>query len=123
MTTPKNGVFVQHAASAPHALRPDALSAAPRAPSIETFTRKRVFTDGDTTVELHDIGPTSHVDEMVFAYLPKEKLIFQGELLILADRGQPGPANTLSVEFLRAIDRLQLDVTTIAGVHGPVGTI
>jgi hypothetical protein len=57
------------------------------------------------------------------AYLPKAKLIFQGDLLILPNRGQPGPANALTAEFANAIDRLQLDVQTIAGVHGRVGTI
>ena len=75
------------------------------------------------TVELHDIGPTSHVDEIVMAYLPREKLIFQGDLIILPDRGEPAPANTLTTEFARAIDRLGLDVNTIAGVHGRVGTL
>ena len=65
----------------------------------------------------------SHVDEIVMAYLPKEKLIFQGDLLILPDRGQPNPANTLTAEFAKAIERLSLDVQTIAGVHGRVGTI
>ena len=123
VTTPKNKPFVEHVANAKHTLRPDALSRSPRAPVVETFTKKRVFTDGEMTVELHDIGPTSHVDEIVMAYLPKEKLIFQGDLLILPDRGQPGPANTLTAEFAKAIERLGLDVQTIAGVHGPVGTI
>ena len=123
VTTPKNKPFVEHVANAKHTLRPDALSRSPRAPVVETFTKKRVFTDGEMTVELHDIGPTSHVDEIVMAYLPKEKLIFQGDLLILPDRGQPSPANTLTAEFAKAIERLGLDVQTIAGVHGPVGTI
>ncbi len=123
VTTPKNRAFVEHVAKATHTLRPDALSRSPRTPVIETFTKKRVFTDGDMTVELHDVGPTSHVDEIVMAYLPREKLIFQGDLLILPDRGQPAPANTLTVEFARALERLGLDVQTIAGVHGRVGTI
>jgi glyoxylase-like metal-dependent hydrolase (beta-lactamase superfamily II) len=123
VTTPTNKPFVERVAAAKHTLRPDALSAAPRAPVIETFTKKRVFTDGDMTVELHDIGPTSHIDEIVMAYFPREKLIFQGDLLILNDHGVPAPANKLTQEFARAIDRLGLDVQTIAGVHGRVGTI
>ncbi len=60
---------------------------------------------------------------MVLAYLPKEKLVFQGDLLILPDRGEPGPANALTVDFARALEKLQLDVVTIAGVHGRVGTL
>lgn len=123
VTTPTNKPFVEHVARATHTLRPDALSHSPRAPVIETFHRKRVFTDGEMVVELHDIGPTSHVDEIVMAWLPKQKMIFQGDLLILPDRGEPGPANMLTAEFLRAVERLGLDVETIAGVHGRVGTI
>ena len=123
VTTPAARPFVEHVASARHTLRPDELSSAPRAPVIETFSTKRVFTDGDMVVELHDIGPTSHVDEIVLAWLPRQKIVFQGDLLILPFRGEPGPANTLTVEFLRAVERLGLDAQTIAGVHGPVGTI
>jgi glyoxylase-like metal-dependent hydrolase (beta-lactamase superfamily II) len=123
VTTPTDRAFVNQVAAAKHAMRPDALSTAPRPPVIETFTKKRVFTDGDMTVELHELGENSHVEGMVFAYLPKEKLVFQGDLLILPDRGDPNPANTLTTEFLRAIERLGLDVQTVAGVHGPVGTI
>lgn len=123
VTTPSNRRFVEEVRAARHTIRPDSLSAVPRRPVIETYTRKRVFTDGEMTVELHDIGPTSHVDEIALAYLPKERLVFQGDLLILPDRGEVRPANTLTEEFARAIDRLKLDVQTIAGVHGRVGTI
>ncbi|HUQ84375.1 MAG TPA: MBL fold metallo-hydrolase [Gemmatimonadaceae bacterium] len=122
VTTPATRAFVERVASAKHVMRPDALSASPRAPVIETFTKKRVFTDGDMTVELHDIGPTSHVNEITLAYLPKERLVFQGDLIILPARGDVGPANMLTAEFAQAVDRLDLDVQTIVGVHGRVGT-
>ena len=123
VTTPKTRSFVDRVAKAKHTLRPDALDLAPRAAVVETFTKKRVFTDGDMTVELHDIGPTSHVDEIVMAYLPKQKLIFQGDLVILPARGDVPPANALTAEFAKSIERLGLDVETIAGVHGRVGTL
>ena len=123
VTTPETRRFVEKVASAKHTLRPDALSASARAPVIETFTKKRVFTDGEMTVELHDIGPTSHVNEIVLAYFPKERLVFQGDLIIIAPRGEVAPANKLTTEFAQALERLHLDVETIAGVHGRVGTI
>lgn len=123
VTTPGNRRFIETIAGAKHAMRPDVLFATPKKPVIETFTKKRVFTDGDMTVELHDIGPTSHSDEIVLAYLPKQRLIFQGDLLILPPRGEPGPANMLTSEFAKAIERLGLQVDTIAGVHGRVGTV
>ena len=123
VTTPGNRRFIERIARAKHTLRPDALSASAKAPVIETFTKKRVFTDGEMTVELHDIGPTSHSDEIVMAYLPKQRLIFQGDLLILPPRGDPTPANRLTAEFAQAIERLGLEVDAIAGVHGRVGTM
>ena len=123
VTTAKTRSFVDRVASAKHTLRPDALSLAPRAPVLETFTKKRVFTDGDMSVELHDIGPTSHIDEIVMAYLPKQKLIFQGDLAILPARGAVPAANALTAEFAKAIARLGLDVEVIAGVHGRVGSL
>jgi glyoxylase-like metal-dependent hydrolase (beta-lactamase superfamily II) len=123
VTTPKARAFVDRVANEKHTLRPDALDLSPRAPLVETFTKKRVFTDGDMTVELHDIGPTSHIDEIVMAYLPKQKLIFQGDLAILPPRGAVPAANALTAEFAKAIERLGLEVETIAGVHGRVGTM
>jgi glyoxylase-like metal-dependent hydrolase (beta-lactamase superfamily II) len=120
VTTPRNKAFVERVAAAAHTLRPDVLSRAPRAPVIETFQKKRVFTDGTMTMELHDIGPTSHVDEMVLAYFPNEKLIFQGDLVIYPMHGSPPPANMLTREFAQWIERSGLDVERIAGVHGKV---
>ena len=123
VTTPGNRRFIETIARAKHSLRPDVLSASNKSPVVETFTKKRVFTDGDMTVELHDIGPTSHSDEIVLAYLPKQRLIFQGDLLILPARGDPAPANMLTAEFAQAIERLGLQVDAIVGVHGRVGTL
>jgi glyoxylase-like metal-dependent hydrolase (beta-lactamase superfamily II) len=122
VTTPLARRFVEHVANARHTMRPDELSLRPRQPSIETFTGKRVFTDGDLTVELHHIT-TSHAREMVFAYVPRARLVFQGDLLSLPVRGDPRPATAATAEFAAAIERLGLDVETIAGVHGRVGTI
>jgi glyoxylase-like metal-dependent hydrolase (beta-lactamase superfamily II) len=123
VTTPNNRAFVEQVAAARHTLAPDALARAARAPAIETFTGSRRFTDGETTVELIDIGPNSHVEGMVMAWLPKQRLVFQGDLLILPSKGGPEPANTLTTEFLRVVESRGLDVETIAGVHGRVGTI
>jgi glyoxylase-like metal-dependent hydrolase (beta-lactamase superfamily II) len=120
VTTPRNRAFVERVAAARHTLRPDVLSRAPRPPVIETFEKTRRFTDGTMTMELHDIGPTSHVDEMVLAYFPTEKLIFQGDLVIYPMHGSAPPANTLTREFSQWLERSGLEVERIAGVHGKV---
>jgi glyoxylase-like metal-dependent hydrolase (beta-lactamase superfamily II) len=123
VTTPTNRRFVEQVASAKHTIVPDTLSRAPKAPVIETFSGKRVFTDGTMTVELHELGANSHVDEMLLAYLPAQRLIFQGDLLIAPNQGAMAPANTLTAEFLKKIEAMGWQVETIAGVHGRVVTL
>ena len=87
--------------------------------------KKRVFTDGRQTVEIIDIGPSPHAKEMLVAYLPKEKLVFQGDLLNLPNSGKymPTTINDTTVHFVDSIKRLGLDVDRIAAVHGPTTTL
>ena len=123
VTTAGNKVFIERLARTPHTLRPDALFRARRTPPIEVFAKRRVFTDGTHTVELHDIGPNPHVNEAVIAYLPKEKLVFQADLVGLPSYGPLPPASPATVDFLDKVKRLGLQVETIAGAHGRVGTL
>jgi glyoxylase-like metal-dependent hydrolase (beta-lactamase superfamily II) len=121
VTTPGNRAFIERLAKATRTIRPDSLTRAPRAPAIETFQGKRVFTDGTRTLELHDVGPSPHVAEMVVAYLPAEKTVFTADLLTIPLDGPfPPPAPAL-VEFAGKINTLGLAVETIAPAHGRVG--
>ena len=40
-----------------------------------------MFQDDKHVVELYDIGPNPHANEILVAYLPKEKILFQADLL------------------------------------------
>ena len=86
---------------------------------------KRVFTDGKQTVEIIDIGPSPHAKEMLIAYLPKEKLVFQGDLVNLPANGKYSPTtvNASTVHFFEEIKRRGWDVDSIAAVHGPATTL
>ena len=123
VTTPGNQAFIERLARTPHTIRPDALSREARAPMIETFTKRRVFTDGHHTVELHDIGPNPHVREMVVAYLPQEKILFQADLVGLPADGPLPPASPATVDLVQKIRALGLDVDQVVGAHGRVGTM
>jgi hypothetical protein len=53
----------------------------PRREFLEFIQNKRrTFADGKQIIELYDIGPGPHAEEMVVAYLPNERIIFQGDL-------------------------------------------
>jgi glyoxylase-like metal-dependent hydrolase (beta-lactamase superfamily II) len=86
--------------------------------------RKRVFTDGTQTLELHDIGPNPHAREMLVAYLPRQGIVFQGDLFFSPFDGQPlGFAQQSTQEFAAKIRALGFKVDKLAGVHGKVGTM
>ena len=120
VTTPGNKAFVERLAAAPHTIRPDSLAREPRAPVIETFTGKRVFTDGTNTLELHDVGPSPHVTEAVIAYLPKEKAVFVADLFTIPVQGPFPPANPALVHFSEKVKAL--GVETFVPGHGRIGT-
>jgi glyoxylase-like metal-dependent hydrolase (beta-lactamase superfamily II) len=125
VTTPANQKFFERMASSTFTLQPDDQTRTPREPQFEFVRdRKRVFTDGRQTVEVIDIGPSPHAEEMLVAYLPNEKLIFQGDLVNLPFSGKymPTTINDTTLHFFDAVNRLGLEVRRVAAVHGPTTT-
>ena len=123
VTTPGNKGFIEKIAATPHGIRPDALSAKPRKPVIETFIKKKVFTDGTRTVEIHDVGPNPHVEEAVVAYLPKEKILFVADLFSIPAQGPVPEAGAATREFAAKVKSLGLQVDRIVPGHGKVGNM
>jgi glyoxylase-like metal-dependent hydrolase (beta-lactamase superfamily II) len=123
VTTAGNRAFVERLAAAPHTLSPDGLSRHPRKPVIETFTAKRVFTDGVRTLEIYDVGPTAHVEEMAVAYLPSEKVLFVADLFGIPAEGPIPPAAPNARQFADKVKALGLKVDRLAPAHGRLGTM
>ena len=125
VTTPGNKNYFEKMAKAVRTIAPDALSWSPRPASIEVVENmKKVLTDGQHTVELYDIGAGPHTKEMLIAYLPKEKIVFQGDLLNLPPFGTTivTPGNETTVHFAKRIQELGLAVDKIVAVHGRTAT-
>jgi hypothetical protein len=63
------------------------------------------------------VHPLTHVEGMLIAYLPREKLLFEADLL---DTNRPYPATPTSDQrsFYNAAKKLGLDVEQIVPVHG-----
>jgi glyoxylase-like metal-dependent hydrolase (beta-lactamase superfamily II) len=123
VTTAMAKTVIERAASASHLMRPDMLSRQPRTPVIETFTGKRVFDDGTHRVELYEFS-NPHCGEMIVAYLPKEKLLFEADMLDL-DLPEDGTAaaGADTADLADKIQKLGLQVETLIPVHGRMGTI
>ncbi len=123
VTTPGNKAFLERLAVMPRTVRPDALARAPRPPVIETFSKRRVFTDGTLSLELYDIGPNPHVAEAVIAYVPGAKIAFQSDLITLPVDGPLPPVSPAWQDFVAKVKVLGLQVETVTGGHGRVGTL
>ena len=122
ITTQSNREVVAAMAAAPQL---DRLAQNPRKPEFLFIERgKRVLTDGTRTLQLIDVGPNPHAREMVIAYLPKERVLFQGDLFFLPANDAPtGPPQPTTVSFAQKLQDLKLGVDRIASVHGRTTTI
>ncbi|HJP95519.1 MAG TPA: MBL fold metallo-hydrolase [Pyrinomonadaceae bacterium] len=91
--------------------------------TIETVeNKKRVFQDDKHVVELYDIGPNPHANEILVAYLPKEKILFQADMLNAAPNGTIPIAQDVTLSFSEKLQQLGLDVEKIYAVHGRAAT-
>lgn len=126
VTTPANRKFFERMAAGSFTLNPDDQTRAPRKPVFNFVTDRRLtLTDGKQTVEVIDIGPSPHAEEMLVVYLPKEKLVFQGDLVNLPLSGKylPSTVNDTTLHFYDWVTKSGLDVQRIAAVHGPSTTL
>lgn len=124
IVAPGEQAFFKKVSEVRYKADPDSLTRNPRAPVFEPLQNgKRVLTDGTTTVEIYDIGKGPHAEEMLVAYFPDHKLIYQGDLLNRPSNGDYPIANDTSVHFLNWIDTRKLAVEATIPVHGPLTTI
>ncbi len=91
--------------------------------TIETIqNKKRVFQDDKHLVEIYDVGPNPHANEILVAYLPKEKILFQADLFNTAPNGTIPIAQDTTVSFGERLKELGLQVEKIYSVHGRPAT-
>lgn len=113
--------FYAQVAKAPHTRRPDSLEKTKPGVVIEAFAGgPRILTDGKQRVEVHPM-PTAHAEDLVVIYLPAEKILIEADH-ISPRNGQVRPAPIVK-EFIAALDKLNLDVSTIVGIHGDSATL
>jgi glyoxylase-like metal-dependent hydrolase (beta-lactamase superfamily II) len=113
ITHENNREFFERALNTPRTLLDDALARNPRRARIETVEDKRVYTDGNRTVEFYHIFPAPHSNGLLVAYLPKEKILFQGDFSV-----NPGqPANDHVQALVPALEKLNIDFERYINVH------
>jgi glyoxylase-like metal-dependent hydrolase (beta-lactamase superfamily II) len=119
ITTPGNVNFYKAIAKINQTIDPDSLSYSKRKPVIETFTDKKIISDGIQTLELYNIGKNLHTDEMTIAYLPKQKILWQADQFFIPYTGNHlNTAMPITIEFAKKLMQLKLtDFETIIDPH------
>jgi glyoxylase-like metal-dependent hydrolase (beta-lactamase superfamily II) len=122
LTTADAKVTIERLMSAKHTMRPDALTRSPRPAVIDVVRGKRVFDDGALRLEVHDLGPTDHVEQILAAYVPNEKLLYQADLWDPQSNEYYFAGADGSV-LARRVRELKLDVERIVSTHGVPATM
>jgi glyoxylase-like metal-dependent hydrolase (beta-lactamase superfamily II) len=123
VTTPGNRKYFERMATTRSTLGANAAPVSVDRLKIETIAnKKRVFTDGTRTVEIYDIGPSPHADEMLVAWLPQEGILFQADLISMAADGvvRPGANNDTTMHFAAWVKKQNWNVKMFSGAHASV---
>jgi glyoxylase-like metal-dependent hydrolase (beta-lactamase superfamily II) len=114
ITQRNNEAFFEKALNTPRTLLNDTLAKNPKKARIEAVAEKKVYSDGNRTVEMYHTSPVPHSNGLMIAYFPKEKIVFQGDFSLPA----PGqPANDHVMALAPVLKKLNLDFTRYINVH------
>ena len=117
ITQKNNEVFLDRALNTPRTLLNDTLAKNPKKAKIEAVAEKKVYSDGTRTVELYHVAPVPHSNGLMIAYIPKEKILFQGDFTVT-----PGqPANDHVKALAPILEKLNLDFELYIPVHAAAG--
>jgi glyoxylase-like metal-dependent hydrolase (beta-lactamase superfamily II) len=85
--------------------------------NFEAINENYVITDNSRILRVYYVQPLQHAAGMLMAYLPQEKIAFEANLF---DTHEAPPANPTPAmrSFWNQVQRMSLDITTIAPVHG-----
>src|SRR5687768_718187 len=114
ITQKNNEEFFEKALNTPRTLLNDTLAKNPKKAKVEAVSAKKVYSDGTRTVEMHHIFPAPHSNGLLVAYIPKEKVLFQGDFSLPA-AGQP--ANDHVKALVPVLEKLKLDFDRYINVH------
>ena len=129
ITQQANVTFINELLKTPHTIIPDTLQKTAGGPKghVEGVEESREITDGTRKLEIYHMRGNLHSSGMLMTYLPKEQILTEG------DPWTPGMVNVKTTDkpYQRCCDaqniyenvkRLNLQVKTIAPIHGRVDT-
>lgn len=120
VTHQSNVAYFEKALAAPATVAPDMQAKSPKTPKIEGVSEKRVMTDGKQTIELYPTDGDTHTSEYMLIYLPRLRILVEADAFspAAADAPIPPMPPPNAVKLNAEIERLKLNVATIAPIHG-----
>lgn len=128
ISTRGNEALLKQLAARRSSISPDALDKSAAAPKFEFLSGEKMALQDETQeVQLYRIGPTPHVTNILIAYLPKEKILFQTDLFNAwscfknqVPNEDIGHTTALgdTEALITAVERLGLPVDLVIGGHG-----
>jgi glyoxylase-like metal-dependent hydrolase (beta-lactamase superfamily II) len=128
ISTRNNEEFLSRLATRTSAVYVDALDRAPRSARFEFLKDDRmVLKEGGQELQLYVVRGAPHVDEMIVAYLPNQKLLFQTDLFNAwacfkerVPNEDIGHTTALgdTQALIKTVDGLGLHVEKVIGGHG-----
>lgn len=111
---PTNTEYIQYIIANPHSIEPDSQHLDPKHLLIEEVDATKTVTDGEYNMVMYHIGEKSkHTEDYTLFYFPKEKIIFQGDLVFIQKDKPLAKAGERQVALYDAIEELGLDVENI----------
>jgi len=103
-------------------IAPDLLTKSGRKAAVRPVKDTMTLTDGARVVELRRIGDSIHTDTFLMVYLPKERLLIEGDAYtpIPPNAKPPATPNANNVNLIENIERQKLAVDRILPLHGRV---
>jgi glyoxylase-like metal-dependent hydrolase (beta-lactamase superfamily II) len=119
LTTKAVRPLIERAARAKFTLNPDRLSRNPQTPKIEIIRGRREISDGQQTVQLLEVGPNPHADEILVAHLPRDGVVFVADLFqSWSLQRQPSRGHLALMQFfVNWLDARELKPTKIYSAH------
>jgi len=123
ITNAMNKSYYEQTFKAPRTLAPDKLAQSPKKATFITVKDKYTLADGGRSMDIYHIQGDNHNEGILMVYLPKEKVLVEADDFTPTGPNGPPPAPRalgFSKNLNANIERLHLDVETIAPLHGIV---
>lgn len=106
--------YVSYIVNSKHTLNPDSLQLEPKPLIFKEIKDSLTFSDSRTEMKIYFIGEKSeHTNDYLIYYFPKEKLVFENDLVWIKREGEIKKAGSRQAGLYNAVKGLGIEVETI----------